>query len=133
MTPQPALADILVKFQVQMHQLTPNAIAQLSKYFWAMMSFSGVPSSDGFTKRYELHYQSKKVEVDRGEMFQLFSYLNFHGRCYQGGGAKLISAIKNKWSSRWMKVGFYFKVLAHVCPQGGGGEACMFCDRTCAA
>jgi hypothetical protein len=28
-----ALADILLHFQAQLHQLTPNAIAQLSKYF----------------------------------------------------------------------------------------------------
>jgi hypothetical protein len=31
--PHPSLADILLKFQAQLHQLTPNAIAQLSKYF----------------------------------------------------------------------------------------------------
>jgi hypothetical protein len=43
--------------------VTLNAFAQLSKYFWAVMSFSGEPSSDGFMKRYELHYQLKKVIV----------------------------------------------------------------------
>jgi hypothetical protein len=64
MPPHPVLTDILVKFRVQLHQLTPNAFAQLSKYFWAMMSFYGEPSSDEFAKRYELHYQPKKVEVD---------------------------------------------------------------------
>jgi hypothetical protein len=50
------LADILLKFQVQLHQLTPNVIAQLSKYFWVVASFGGIPSADGFVKRYELHY-----------------------------------------------------------------------------
>jgi hypothetical protein len=30
MPPHPALIEILLKFQVQLHQLTPNAIAQLS-------------------------------------------------------------------------------------------------------
>jgi hypothetical protein len=30
--PQPVLADILLKFQVQIHQLTHNAIIQLLKY-----------------------------------------------------------------------------------------------------
>jgi hypothetical protein len=67
MPPQPVLADILVKFRVQLHQLTPNAFAQLSKYFWAVMNFDGEPSSSGFVKRYELQYQPKKVEVDIGE------------------------------------------------------------------
>jgi hypothetical protein len=64
MPPHPVLADILLKFQVQLHQLTPNAMVQLSKYIWAVMSFKGVPSTDGFAKRYELHYQPRKMEVD---------------------------------------------------------------------
>jgi hypothetical protein len=33
MPPHPTLVDILLKFQAQLHQLMPNAIAQLSKYF----------------------------------------------------------------------------------------------------
>jgi hypothetical protein len=32
------------------------------------MSFGGIPSADGFAKRYELHYQSRKMEVDGAEM-----------------------------------------------------------------
>jgi hypothetical protein len=31
MPPHPSLADILLKFQAQLRQLTPNVIAQLSK------------------------------------------------------------------------------------------------------
>jgi hypothetical protein len=74
------LTDILVKFRVQIYQLTPNAFAQFSKYFCAVISFSGKPSDDGFAKRYELHYQPKKVEADRSEKYQQFSCTNFHGR-----------------------------------------------------
>jgi hypothetical protein len=50
MPPHPALADILLHFQAQLHQLTPNAIVQLSKYFWAVGSFGGVPSGGAFAK-----------------------------------------------------------------------------------
>jgi hypothetical protein len=64
MPPHPALTDTLVKFWVQLHQLTLNVFAQLFKCFWAMMSFGSEPSSDGFAKRYELHYQPKKVIAD---------------------------------------------------------------------
>jgi hypothetical protein len=117
MPPHLAFTQILLKYWVQLHQLTPNAIAQLSKYFWAVMSFGGKPSSDGFVKRYELHYQSKKIVVDGFERFQQFSIINSHSR--RGGEAMLTSAIKNKWSAGWMKVWFYYKVPLHVCPQGG--------------
>jgi hypothetical protein len=34
---QPALTDILLKFWVQLHQLSLNTFAQFSKYFWAVL------------------------------------------------------------------------------------------------
>jgi hypothetical protein len=75
--PHLVLIMILLKYRVQLHQLTLNAIAQLSKYFWAVLSLSGEPSSDGFAKHYELHYQPKKVVVDGFEKFQQFGVNNF--------------------------------------------------------
>jgi hypothetical protein len=57
MLPHPVLSNILLKFQVQIHQLTPNDILQLSKYIWAVASFEGIMLAEGFAKRYELHYQ----------------------------------------------------------------------------
>jgi hypothetical protein len=47
----PVLAAILLKYQIQIHQLTPIAIVQSSKYIWAVTSFGGVPSTEGFAKR----------------------------------------------------------------------------------
>jgi hypothetical protein len=104
MPPYPVLTDILAKFHVQIHQLTPNAFAQFSKYFWSVMSFGGKPSGGGFVKRYMLHYQSRKVEVDESEKYQRFSCINFHGR--HGSNAKLTPAIKNKWLAGWTKAWF---------------------------
>jgi hypothetical protein len=92
---------------------------QLSKYFWAVMSFGGTPTSDGFAKRYELHYQLKKMEADGAILDAQFSYLNFHGEWYKGSGVKLTVAMKNNWVAGWMKAWFYCKVPVHVCPQGG--------------
>jgi hypothetical protein len=117
MPPHPALTEILIKFWVQLHQLTPNAFALLSKYFWAMMSFSSKPSSDGFAKCYELQYQPKKVTVIGFERFQQFGVLNFQAR--QGGGVRLTPTIENKWSTGLMKAGFCCMVPLHACPHGG--------------
>jgi hypothetical protein len=125
MPPHPALTDILVMFHVQLDELTPNAFAQFSKYFWAVMSFGGKPSGDGFAKRYELHYQLKKVGCDK---YQQFSYINFHGR--RGSRAKLTPTIKNMCSSGWTKTWFYCMVPRHLCEQGGGG-LCTSCACTC--
>jgi hypothetical protein len=117
MLPKSVLTDILLKFRVQLHQLTPNAFTLLSKYFWAVLTFGGKPSGDGFGKHYELDYQQKKVDADGVEKFQQFGCINFHA--WQGVGAKLTPAIKNKWSVGWTKAWFYCKVPTHMCAQGG--------------
>jgi hypothetical protein len=117
MPPHPALTKILLKYQVQLHQLTPNAFVQFSKYFWVVLNFGEVPSSDGFTRRYELHYQPKKVVVDGFEKYQQFGIINFHAR--RGGEVGLTQAVKNKWPVGWTKAWFYCKVPLHACSQGG--------------
>jgi hypothetical protein len=116
MPPHPALVDILLKFQAQLHQLMSSAIAQLSKYFWVVGSFRGIPEGNAFAKRYELHYQSKKVETPKGERFT-YGCLNFHAK--RDGGSKLSLAIKNKWSMGWMKSWFYCHVPCLCSSEGG--------------
>jgi hypothetical protein len=56
MPPHPSFIEILLKYRVQLHQLTLNAIVQMSNFFWAVLSFGGEPSTDGFAKSHELHY-----------------------------------------------------------------------------
>jgi hypothetical protein len=65
----------------------PNTIAQLSKYFLAIGSFEGIPEGNAFAKRYELHYQPKKVETPEGVMFTRYGCLNFHAK--RDGGRSL--------------------------------------------
>jgi hypothetical protein len=72
-----------------------------------------VPSSDGFTRRYELHYQPKKVVVDSFEKYQQFGVITFHAR--RGGEVGLTQVVKNKWPVGWTKVWFYCKVPLHAC------------------
>jgi tRNA A37 threonylcarbamoyladenosine synthetase subunit TsaC/SUA5/YrdC len=39
MPPHPVFVDILLKFRVQLHQLTLNAIIHISKFIWAITSY----------------------------------------------------------------------------------------------
>jgi hypothetical protein len=112
-----ALADILLKFQAQLHQLIPITIAQLSKYFWVVGSFTGVPEGNALAKRYKLHYQPKKVETPEGEMFAQYGCLNFHAK--RDGGPKLSLTIKNKWSAELTKSWFYCRVPCLRSFEGG--------------
>jgi hypothetical protein len=49
------VAEVLQRFEVQVHQLTPNAVVALAKYVWAVTSYSGQPSVEVFAKNYCLH------------------------------------------------------------------------------
>ena len=49
------MAVVLWRFDVQVHQLTPNAVVALAKYVWAVASYGGQPSVEVFTKNYCLH------------------------------------------------------------------------------
>jgi hypothetical protein len=60
----PVLLDILCMFWVQLHQLTPNAIVQISKLIWAITSCRGRPNAEVFAHHYELHYQNKKIHLE---------------------------------------------------------------------
>jgi hypothetical protein len=53
------IADVLEKFGIHLHQLTPNAIVRLSVYIWALQSQEAEPLAKGFCRSHELHYQTK--------------------------------------------------------------------------
>jgi hypothetical protein len=55
-----------------------------------------------FTKRYELHFQQKKVSVGKEVLSALFVCITFHPNQYKNQ-AKLTPAVKNKWSAGWRK------------------------------
>jgi hypothetical protein len=80
---------------------------QLSKIFWVVDSFGGVPSGNLFAKSYELHYQPKTVLTPEGD----------HAK--RDGGPKLSLMIKNKWLAGWTKSWFYCRVPCRQCSGGG--------------
>jgi hypothetical protein len=76
----------------------------LSKYFWTVGSFGGVLSGDAFTKRYELHYQPKGMEIDRSDVYMQFRCLNFHAKHSKDSRSKLSLAVKKQVVS-WLDEG----------------------------
>jgi hypothetical protein len=57
------LAEVLQRFEVQVHQLTPNAVVALAKFVWAATSYGGQPSVEVFAKHYCLHWQKRKLDT----------------------------------------------------------------------
>jgi hypothetical protein len=50
------VAEVLQRYDVQIHQLTPNVVVALAKYVWAVTSYGGQPSVEVFAKNYCLHW-----------------------------------------------------------------------------
>jgi hypothetical protein len=53
------IGEVLNKFEIYLHQLTPNAIVRLSIYIWALRSQGKIANAEGFYRVHELHYQTK--------------------------------------------------------------------------
>jgi hypothetical protein len=55
------VVEVLRRFEVQVHHLTPNAVVALAKYVWAVTSYGGQPPGEVFAKNYCLHWQKRKI------------------------------------------------------------------------
>jgi hypothetical protein len=53
------ISEVLKKFEIYLHQLTPKAIVRLSVYIWALRSQGKSANAEGFCRVHELHYQMK--------------------------------------------------------------------------
>jgi hypothetical protein len=68
------IADVLKKFGIYLHQLTPNAIVRLSVYIWALRSQGVELFVEGFCRVHELHYQTKARGDGLHENFDCYNF-----------------------------------------------------------
>jgi hypothetical protein len=98
------IADVLEKFGIYLHPLTPNAIVRLSVYIWALRSQGAEPFAEGFCWARELHYQTKAREDG---LHENFGYYNF---AYRKDAKSLVISYRTKWPAGWKTEWFYVKV-----------------------
>ena len=58
------MLEILRRYNVKMHYLTPNAIIQFSKFLWAVKTFEGPILLDAFCRFYELHPHGHNISFE---------------------------------------------------------------------
>jgi hypothetical protein len=87
------IADVLKKFGIYLHQLTPNAIVRLSVYIWALRSQRVEPFAKGFCQVHELH--------------EYFGCYNF---AYRKDAKFPVISYRTKWPAGWKTEWFYVKV-----------------------
>jgi hypothetical protein len=98
------VGEVLRRFNVQIHQLTPNAVVALAKYVWATTSYGGQPSVEVFAKNYCLHWQKRMVE-DGVAQFGSCTFTPKTGKTTMPV-VELVPCARNKWGN-WNELWFY--------------------------
>jgi hypothetical protein len=93
------VVEVLRRFEVQVHQLTPNAMSALVKYVWVVSSYGVQPSVEVFTKNYCLHWQKIKI----GDKIAQFGPCTFTPRTRKTSTevVEIVPYARNKWGNWW--------------------------------
>jgi hypothetical protein len=97
------IGEVLKKFEIYLHQLTPNVIVRLSVYIWVLRSQGKTANGEGFCRVHKLHYQTK-ARADG--LHTNFGCYNF---AYQKDTKALVIGYRTKWPTGWTSEWFYVK------------------------
>jgi hypothetical protein len=119
------VGEVLRRFNVQVHQLTPNAVVALAKYVWATTSYGGQPSVEVSAKYYCLHWQKRKI----GNKIAQFGSCTFMPKTGKTSMevVELVPCARNKWGNWW---DFWFYVAEGTVEDHPGlpmAEMCSHC------
>jgi hypothetical protein len=93
------VGEVLRRFNVQVHQLTPNAMVALSKYVWATTSYGGQPLVEVFAKYYCLHWHKRMIE-NKIAQFGSYTFTPKTGKTSMEV-VELVPCARNKWGNWW--------------------------------
>jgi hypothetical protein len=122
------VGEVLRRFNVQIHQLTPNAMVALSKYVWATTSYGGQPSVEVFAKYYCLHWQKRMIR-DEVAQFGSCTFTPKTGKTTMQV-VELVPCARNKWGN-WN--GFWFYVAEGTVEDHEGLPVSEMCSHYYAA
>jgi hypothetical protein len=118
------VGEVLCRFNVQVHQLTPNAVVALSKYVWATTSYGGQPSVEVFAKCYCLHWQKRMI----GNKIAQFGSCTFTSKTGKTSMevVELVPSARNKWGNWWE---FWFYVAEGTVEDHPGLPVAEMCSH----
>jgi hypothetical protein len=97
------IGEVLKKFEIYVHRLTPNAFIRLSVYIWALRSQGKSANTEGFCRVHELHYQMKARVDDLHKNFRCYNFV------YRKNTKAPVIGYRTKWPTGWMNEWFYVK------------------------
>src|SRR6187455_2379622 len=98
------IGEVLKRFGIYFHQLTPNAIVRLIVYIWALRSQAVEPFADSFCRVHELHYQTKARKDGLHDNFGCYNF------AYRKTTKFSMISYRSKWLAGWKSEWFYVKV-----------------------
>jgi hypothetical protein len=118
------VGEVLHRFNVQVHQLTPNVVVALAKYVWATTSYGGQPSVEVFVKYYCLHWQKRKI----GNKIAQFGSCTFTPKTGKTSMevVELVPCARNKWGNWWE---FWFYVAEGTVEDHPGLPVAEMCSH----
>jgi hypothetical protein len=118
------VGEVLRRFNVQVHQLTPNVVVALAKYVWATTSYGGKPSVEVFAKYYCLHWQKRKI----GNKIAQFGSCTFTPKTGKTSMevVELVPCARNKWGNWWE---FWFYVAEGTAEDHPGLPVAEMCSH----
>jgi hypothetical protein len=96
------LVEVLKRFEIYLHQLTPEALIKIRVFIWAMRSQGLEPDVDCFCNIDELSYQTKAVGKE-----QYHNNFGFYSFVYHSNARRHVPTFRKKWPGSWMKQWFY--------------------------
>ena len=101
--------EVLRKYRLQLHELSPSGIVHLAKFIWAVESFGGKADVEVFAKYFSLHYQPYKILNEEKRLCASnCGVYSFKPR--SGLKVKLQHTSNNRWSTQWHANWFYVTV-----------------------
>jgi hypothetical protein len=98
------ITEVLKKYEIYMHQMTPNAIVRLSVFILVVRGQGAHVDVVAFYRIHELHYQIKARPSDK-----LHNNLGCYNLAYTKYMRALALAYQTKRPSDWTKEWFYAK------------------------
>jgi hypothetical protein len=92
------LVEVLKKFDIYLHQQTPNALTRMGIFIWAMRSQGVEPNADCFCNIHELNCQTKATGKE--QLHNSFICYTFK---YWKDVRYLVLAYRSKWLASWTK------------------------------
>jgi hypothetical protein len=100
------LVEVTKRFEIYLHQLTPEALIKVGVFIWAMRSQGLEPDTDCFCNLHELSYQTIAVGKEQyHNNFECYSFM------YRSDVRCPMPIFRKKWSVSWMKQWFYVKMI----------------------